>query len=205
MFTLEEVRSYYKDEIMLNDKAHNLDHVDSVYLRAMQIKQKMFNDLDIDHLILLGVYIHDLKCHVSRVNHHTLAAGYIQKMRNKDKFLKKLTNDELALLESAVLKHRASLKGAVRTSPLSKILYAADKDAPDINTYIARSMKFHGDSEDLADNVAKHLKEKFGTGGYNVFGGIFTEMYGADMVEQLRTDVDNCRVEVIGNVKRIVY
>lgn len=205
MFTLNEVREYYQNEIMLNDKAHDLEHVDGVYERSMEIKNTMYPNLKIDHLVLLASYIHDLKCHEDRKVHHELACEYIIEYRNKDKFLHRLSLLEISMLIDAVYKHRASLRYVDRSNPLTKILYAGDKDEPDIDVYINRSLDYYCGKPTAIEEVVEHLHDKFGTKGYNKFNDIFIDMYGQDKINLLMKNADNCRIVIIDGVKQIVY
>jgi len=197
MINRNEVRDYYSTELKLNDKAHDLEHCDKVYFDAMGIKQFKYPNENIDDLILLASYIHDLKCHVDRKDHHILAVKYIHENIYKDKFLTTLDKDKITMLVDAVYKHRASLKDINRNTPLAKIMYVADKGKPDLDSYIKRSIKYHDNKQNQAENVYNHMVEKFSRNGYAKMDDLTIEMYGSGVIEKFYNDIDNLTIDYV--------
>jgi len=189
----EQVRNYYRGDIDRNDTAHNLKHCDAVCDRMLDMN--IFLDYDIDEeLIVLTAYLHDIKCHISRKKHHILSALYVMINKEIDPYLMKVKDiDELSV---AILSHRASL-GTHLTNDLSRLLYIADKDVPDIVDIVNRSYDYSGNVYD----VLKHVKEKFSKDGYLVYPVEYVAYYGDDKINELYDNVDmltlNDVVEII--------
>jgi len=196
--TKEDVLSYYKDEIELNDKAHDLKHVVNVYSKMIDMNKTL--NLNIDKkMILLAAFLHDLKCHVDRKKHCLLSANYVTDCWYakdcKDPFIQQLTEKEAIVLSDAIIKHRAS-GNEVPGSGLAGLLYAADKDVPLLEEIVLRSYEYGSNCE----HVLKHLKEKFSSEGYLKYNIYYKLYYGVISIERMHNEISNLTVEKIRDI-----
>jgi hypothetical protein len=165
-----EVREYYKPYYENSDEAHLIDHADDVCDLALKINQA----LD-EKLIVLASYLHDMFSKTNRAIHNELAYEYVKKA--DDKFLSKLSTDEVKIVAHAVLEHRGSFKGEFY-SPLSEIISSADRGLPDLDFIVIRSMKFnHGDAKD----VYTHIHDKYGTTGYAKYPKVYQNIFKEEL------------------------
>ena len=200
--TYDNVLSHYKDEIELNDLAHDLNHVINVYLKMVDIDKVL--DLGVDKkMILLAAFLHDLKCHVDRKKHCLLSANYVTDCWYakdcKDPFIQQLTEKEVIVLSDAIIKHRAS-GNEVPGSGLAGLLYAADKDSPMLEKIVLRSYEYDNNCE----HVLKHLKEKFSKEGYLKYNVFYKMYYGTTNIDRVYDEINNLTVEKIKNIKKFV-
>ena len=196
--TKEDVLSYYKDEIELNDKAHDLKHVVNVYSKMIDMNKTL--NLNIDKkMIILAAFLHDLKCHVDRKKHCLLSANYVTDCWYakdcKDPFIQQLTEKEAIVLSDAIIKHRAS-GNEVPGSGLAGLLYAADKDVPLLEEIVLRSYEYGSNCE----HVLKHLKEKFSSEGYLKYNIYYKLYYGVISIERMHNEISNLTVEKIRDI-----
>ena len=196
--TYLNVLSYYKDEIELNDAAHDLNHVVNVYIKMLDI-DKVLNLGINKKMILLAAFLHDLKCHVDRKKHCILSAYYVidcyYNVGCKDPFIKYLTEEKVIILADSIIKHRAS-GNEVPGSGLAGLLYAADKDVPLLEEIVLRSYEYGSNCE----HVLKHLKEKFSSEGYLKYNIYYKLYYGVISIERMRNEISNLTVEKIRDI-----
>ena len=157
-----EILSEYK----LNDKGHDLLHVNNVLNRAFEIAEKYEVD---DNMLYTVVCFHDIACHINREKHEVLSAERLY----EDKKLKEFFNDEqIEIMRDAVTDHRSSLEYIPR-SIYGKILSSADRKV-DIDNYMYSSMGFQKNKEpnstddELIEHSYNHAIKKFGKNGYAV-------------------------------------
>jgi len=183
-----DIENYYLGDIERNDAAHNLEHVREVLERMLSMRKKLFPDnSEVDKLIPLAAYIHDLKCHIDRKNHHLLSAEYIRVNRKLDPFLKELSMEEIMILIDAIESHRASDKRDKKTI-LSKLLYAADKDEPNLIVIFNRAYSY--DPSRPIEKIIEHMKDKFSKNGYLEYDDTYINFYGQSSIDDLHHDVD---------------
>lgn len=180
-----DVREYYKGYYENGDEAHLIDHADGVCDLALKIN----NDLD-EKLIILASYLHDMFNATNRPTHNELAYEYV--LKAEDKFLSKLSKDEVLMVAHAVLEHRASFKG-VFYSGLSEIISSADRGLPDLDFIVIRSMKFNNANE---EDVYAHIKDKYGSNGYAKYPDVYREIFKEEL-EAFKKLADELTVERI--------
>lgn len=181
----KNVRDYYKAYYENGDEAHLIDHADSMCNLALKIN----NGLD-EKLIILASYLHDMFNATNRPTHNKLAYEYV--LKAEDKFLAKLSKDEVLMVAHAVLEHRASFKG-VFYSGLSAIISSADRGLPDLDATVIRSMKFNKAN---AEDVYAHIKDKYGSNGYAKYPDVYREIFREEL-EAFKKLADEVTVERI--------
>lgn len=196
--TYENVMDYYMGEIFSNDLAHNLNHVIDVYFRMLNMNRLL--NIGVSYkLIVLSAFLHDLKCHVDRSKHEILSANYITDCFNnedcEDPFIKQLTEDEVDVLKNAILKHRAS-GDDVPESGLAGLLYAADKDIPDLKDIIIRAGEYDSDPE----HILKHIQEKFSEDGYIKYNHYYECYYGLFNIDKLYNNISRLTLDDVKNI-----
>lgn len=165
-----DLKIYIETEILpeykLNDKGHDLLHVNNVLNRAFEIAEKYEVD---DNMLYTVVCFHDIACHINREKHEVLSAERLY----EDKKLKEFFNDaQIEIMRDAVTDHRSSLEYIPR-SIYGKILSSADRKV-DIDNYMYSSMGFQKNKEpnstddELIEHSYNHAIKKFGKNGYAV-------------------------------------
>lgn len=180
-----DVREYYKVYYENGDEAHLIDHADGVCDLALKIN----NDLD-EKLIILASYLHDMFNATNRPTHNELAYAYV--LKAEDKFLSKLSKDEVHMVAHAVLEHRASFKGEFY-SELSAIISSADRGLPDLDFIVIRSMKFNNANE---EDVYAHIKDKYGSDGYAKYPDVYREIF-QDELNAFKKLADELTVDAV--------
>ena len=166
----KEVRKFYKPYYDDGDKAHQIDHADSVCDLALEINQEYD-----EKLVILASYLHDMYNAVNRPTHDALGFEYV--LRGEDKFLRELSKEEIFQLAYAVLEHRGSFKGRFY-STLSAIISSADRGLPDLDFIVIRSMKFNDEN---AQDVFEHVHDKYGKNGYANYPDMYKRMFGKEL------------------------
>lgn len=165
-----ELKKYIESSILpeyeLNDKGHNIVHINNVLTRAFEISKKY--DIDENMLYAIVCY-HDIACHIDRENHEVLSAERLY----QDKELKKFFSEEqIEIMKEAVADHRSSLDYVPRNL-YGKILSSADRKV-DVDDYMRASMGFqknkepNSTDEELIEHSYLHAIKKFGKQGYAV-------------------------------------
>jgi len=135
-------------------------------------------------LLMLAALAHDMYVDVDRVNHHILAAEYLED--NRSVILETgFSNEEIDDLVEAVKHHRASNDEELnKNNILLSAIRIADKGKPDLENVIKRSIKYYtnniGDN-DVATNVYKHIKEKFSRTGYGMQDEEYRKYYNEEL------------------------
>jgi hypothetical protein len=120
--------------------------------------------------------------------HDKLAYEYV--LKADDKFLSKLSKEEICMVAHAVLEHRGSFNGEFY-SPLSEIISSADRGLPDLDFIVIRSMKFNNKN---AKDVYDHIKDKYGTKGYAKYPNVYQKIFG-DELKSFKKLADELTVE----------
>ena len=197
LFSSEFVK-LYGAQIELNDPAHRLEHLDTVFENSLVIKKKAENQgivLDVDMCeIFLVAYFHDLFSRYRNV-HHQLAGQFIHSTDCPLVSTLCISSAKIncrSRVVAACMEHRASHKGEY-SSDLSVLMAAADQGYPkqqpdDVNQMLARSMRYTRSkmSDDTEPNVIRnisitHIKDKFGRKGYAVKNELIKELYAAEL------------------------
>lgn len=185
--TNNELRAAIKAEFgqawLLNDRAHREEHFQEVETTGMLIRDRLRLEIG-DQEIIIVAWFHDLFAW-TRMNHHIMS--YTWMMTNNWEPLRRYKHIRRRLAQ-ACKEHRASYRGEF-FSPLSELMNAADRERPgDVEAMVERSIKYHID-RGLApgrerEGAIKHMKEKFGTGGYARFPLIYEEAFGEELERQ---------------------
>jgi len=181
----KEVREYYKTYYENGDEAHPIDHADSVCDLALYINQECD-----ERLIILASYMHDMFNATNRAKHNELAYEYV--LKAKDKFLKKLSEEEILKVAHAVLEHRGNFTGEFY-SPLSAIISSADRGLPDLDFIIIRSMKFNNAN---AEDVHRYIIGRYGTKGYANYPKVYHDIFAKEL-KSFRELADKLTIEKI--------
>lgn len=146
------------------DKAHNVDHVQSVIARSLSLATHY--DVDIDMVYTIAAY-HDTGLKYGRELHHIHSGEILM----SDTELPHYFNDEqLTTMREAIEDHRASSDHAPRTI-YGAIVAEADRLIEPL-TVIRRTVQYslsHYPTLTVEEHFARccdHLHEKYGTNGY---------------------------------------
>ena len=188
----KELNSFYK-----KDSSHGWNHIEVVAKNVLEINRKMALGLNEEHLVLAALF-HDIYSDIDRENHHTLAADWFTKfMIKQDKY----STTDIIEMALAIKEHRASYKGEY-SSLLSEVLAAADRGAPNLNSFIIRSAKYHLEREPnsylktIVENVYKHMLEKFSRKGYMKYNSIYSSFYGEE-IYNMYAAIDNLSIDKV--------
>ena len=191
----KELNTFYK-----KDSSHGWNHIEDVVKNALEINRKLTLNLNEEHLVLAALF-HDIYSDIDRENHHTLAADWFAKFMIKQG---KYEASDIMEMSSAIKEHRASYKGEY-SSLLSEVLAAADRGAPDLNSKIIRSSKYYlerepnSDLKTIAENVYKHMVEKFSRTGYMKYNAIYSSFYKKE-IHNMYVTIDKLSVDKVFNI-----
>ncbi len=198
------LKQYIEKQILpqyeLNDKGHNIDHINYVYKRALEL---ISNDLDIN-ILYVCVMFHDIACHINRDIHEILSA----KIAYNDQFLNNFfTKEELEIIKEAIEDHRASLKTIPRNT-YGKILSSADRKI-DIKSYFIASMSFDIKNkpeltkEEIINSSFIFAQKKYGKEGYAVNKSYVEDKKYEQYLNELQYLIKN--EEEYYNAAKVVY
>lgn len=130
------VRGFFKPYYENNDKAHLIDHADSVVHVALDLFDRMQPDTGNQHILVVAGYAHDMFTAIDRNAHHIAVKNYLL----SDEFRSRgfLRDDEYALAADAAYCHRKSTKLTPKHIT-GHILKTADRGVPCATTYYLRS------------------------------------------------------------------
>lgn len=179
-----EIIRYFSSFWELNDKAHKTDHFEGVFLCGLEINRKLKLGYD-PKLIMFAAYFHDMFAW-KRDEHHELSYKWM-KLANHPLIVEYLQPSEQHLVAHACHEHRASFKGEF-SYEFCELINSADREMPgDVQHMLQRAIRYREKNhpEQTADEriveSIKHLKEKFGHGGY----ARYPEMYMRCFKEEL--------------------
>lgn len=183
----QEIIKAFESHWELNDRAHRLEHFEEVFQTGMSINQRL--DLDYDpKLILFASYFHDLFAW-SRENHHTLSHVFINGT-DHPVIVDNLSSHERYYVGLGCREHRASFEGQF-TNEFSELINSADRGLPgDVHAMLGRALAYRShrypeESVEACKAVSlKHLKEKFGTGGYARYPDLYVKAFGSELQAQ---------------------
>lgn len=165
-----DLKEYIETEILpeyeLNDKGHNLRHINIVLERAFELAK----NYDIDYNMLYTVVcFHDITCHIDREKHEVLSA---ERLMNDERLRNFFAEDKIHIMKEAVEDHRASLEYEPRNI-YGKILSSADRKC-DIDDYFKSSLGYtlkskpEATDDEYINDSYEHAIKKFGKNGYAV-------------------------------------
>lgn len=189
--TREKIIADFTDKWALNDRAHRIEHFQSVEATGLHINRVLGLDCD-PYLIMMAAFFHDMFAW-SRHNHEWMSSEWVA--TTDYPIFQEMEDDEVEMLADACREHRASYEGEYSTH-FSALIASADRGFPMFVTdMLERSKMYHLDALKLGEEAANvgavtHLKEKFGTGGYARFPDLYVEAFGKDLEHQ-RFLIDN--------------
>ena len=200
-----EIKEYITTKILpeyeLNDKGHNLVHVNKVLERAFEISKKYEVD---ENMLYVVVCFHDIACHINREKHEILSAERLY----ADVNLKQFFNEEqIKIMRDAVADHRASSDYEPRNI-YGKILSSADRKV-DIQDFMRASMGFQKSKEPNStdDELIEHSYliaiKKFGKNGYAVKKFYVEDEKYEKFLKELQDLIDN-KPEFIERAKKVL-
>lgn len=174
----------------VNDEAHRFKHFSQVEMCGNEIN----NRLGLGHepvLILFSAFFHDMFAW-SRFNHHLLSAEWI--MTTDYDLIDTLTEHQRELVAAGCREHRASGKDPF-TCQFAELMCAADRELPgNIPAMLERAIQYRmgqGNSFDASIGPSiKHIKEKFGDGGYARYPKLYLDAFGDELKAQ-REEIKN--------------
>lgn len=149
----------------LNDKGHQLDHIEYVINRSFKFANTIPN-INYDIVFVIAAY-HDLGHHIDPKNHEIVSSNmFLEDLILKDFF----SEDEIKIISEAIIDHRSTLEYEPR-SIYGKIVSSADRntiiDVPLMRTYEYRIKHNKNSSlKEIIEESRQHLIEKFGENGY---------------------------------------
>lgn len=164
-----KARLHYPEE-----GSHGWNHIQDVLANARRMRRRELLKKE-----LAAIMYHDSSLMTGSRETHADDSAAIARKELAGLFKRRQLED----IVNAIAHHRASYEGA-RSSRLEDLVASADRPIPDIAKQVARSWKYHeelGEPEGLrAENVASHLKEKYGHGGYayNNAPKLYIKAYG---------------------------
>lgn len=168
----------------LNDLAHREKHFEAVFQTGMTINERLNMGYDPKH-ILFAAYFHDLFAW-SRVNHHELSFHW---MLGTDKkiIVDNLDPSETNLVAWACHQHRASFHGEFKFG-FSELINSADREMPgDVAQMLERAILYRQKNfpkmgvEEAFEESIKHLKDKFGHGGYARYPQMYLQCFAEEL------------------------
>jgi hypothetical protein len=192
----DDIRSDFEPYWSVLDRAHREDHFLSVEHTGRVLVGRL--QLDIDPLLVtLVAYFHDLFTW-SRKNHHLLSREFIRTTGHAT--VSWLSSRERFEVAEACGQHRASYTGRF-SCLLAEVMNAADRCLPNLHEVFQRSI-IYGTSRGLSQGDAtreavKHLKEKFGRGGYARYPSLYVEAFGKEL-EDFYTGIDKLYEDTFG-------
>lgn len=191
MGVVEKYNSHWE----LLDKAHRLDHFDSVFNTAILILGRS-PQLQVDaREVFLVAYFHDLFTW-SRSNHHYLAETFIRTTNCQIVKEMAATPDAIDRVALACREHRASWTGGF-SGDLSRLMSAADRGVPSTaKSLLDRALVYAAthnpekSKSEIMELSIVHIKEKYGRGGYAKIPLMHLQMF-AEEYETLYGEIDS--------------
>ena len=200
-----EIKEYITTKILpeyeLNDKGHNLVHVNKVLERAFEISKKYEVD---ENILYVVVCFHDIACHINREKHEILSAERLYEDNQLKQFF---SEEQIEVMRDAVADHRASLEYIPRNI-YGKILSSADRKV-DIEEFMRASMGFqkskepNSTDEELIEHSYLIAIKKFGKNGYAVKKFYVEDEKYEKFLKELQDLIDN-KPEFIERAKKVL-
>lgn len=178
--TLEQLG--YEMYACVKDPAHSWDgHVKYVVRNALQIKDDLQLCINNDILSLAAIW-HDVATEIDRDNHHLIGGELFAKAART--YAPDLPVYMVEAVVKAIEEHRASYKGTF-SSIYSEVLSAADRGKPNVDTIMKRSWVYSNtpgkSTDEVAADVARHMKTKYGLFGYARYPDLYLKVYKNDI------------------------
>jgi len=185
----EYIENKIVPEYQLNDGGHNINHINYVLKRAIEISK--YYEINYD-ILYACVMFHDIACHIDRENHEKLSADRAY----NDEFLNSFFNpEEINIIKEAVEDHRASSDHIPRNI-YGKILSSADRKV-EIKVYMISSMSFEikkhpeKSKEQIISDSYEFAIKKFGKSGYAVDKTYVNDIKYKQYLKDLQYLIDN--------------
>ena len=189
----ESVIVKYSRHWELLDPAHRVEHFDDVFNTAVALVSRTGMAVDLKEVFVVA-YFHDLFTW-SRSNHHLLAETFIRTSSCPIVTSLLETAEAIDRVALACREHRASWTGGHSTD-LSRLMSAADRGIPkSAQVQLDRSMQYTRvhcpgmSEEEVRAESVKHVKEKYGRGGYARVPDFHRELF-AQEYEVLWAEID---------------
>lgn len=188
-------------EYELNDKGHNLVHINNVLNRAFEISANYEVD---ENMLYTIVCYHDIACHIDRETHEILSSEILFADDNLRKFF---SEAQMEIMRDAVVDHRSSLEYVPRNI-YGKILSSADRKV-DIDDYMRSSMGFQKNKEpnstddELIEHSYTFAIKKFGKNGYAVKKFYVKDETYEKFLNELQDLIDN-KPAFVERAKRVL-
>lgn len=171
----DDIINYIQKEIVplykRNDAGHNIEHVNTVIKRSLEIVEDNFLEVDKNITYTIAAY-HDLGCSINREKHEIISAEIFME---DEEIKKKFSKQELKIIKEGIEDHRASSDHEPR-SLYGKIITVADKEIITVDNAIRRAYKSYktgkkdfitlSQSEQIS-KIYNHLINKYGENGYS--------------------------------------
>ena len=193
------IEQYVFPQYKLNDKGHQINHVEYVINRCYKLSKNM--NIDINMLYVIAAY-HDIGHYVDYKNHEKASA---QIMYNDENLKNFFSDEQLIIMKEAIEDHRASLDREPRNI-YGKILSSADRNI-DVNDslkriYLYSITHFSKFSEDeTIEECYQHTLKKFGNDGYANF--FLEDTDYSNSLKELR-NLLNDKEKFIARLKEII-
>lgn len=174
-----------------NDKGHGMKHIRQVIARSFELVNE--NNLDVNmNMIYTTAAYHDIgrKSERDKDNHEEISA---EMMREDLELPKYFSEEELKLIEEAIVDHRASLEYEPR-SIYGKIVSSADREIF-VDAMLERSYYYQKNKHPEADKLGvieysyKKLSSKYGKDGYAKM--YFKDKKYEDFISEMQALLDN--------------
>ncbi|MNP89056.1 hypothetical protein D3C85_14520 [compost metagenome] len=182
-----QIITAFEDKWEVNDKAHRQNHFEAVFQCGMEINERLNCEYD-PKLIMYAAYFHDLFAW-SRVNHHELILHWMQGT-DHPLIVDNLDPTEQSLVAWACYQHRASFKGDFRFR-FCELINSADRELPrGVPAILERAILYRQknapemSTEQCLEDSVKHLKEKFGHGGYARYPQMYLDCFAEELESQ---------------------
>ncbi len=197
----ENLRKYIEKEIFpqydLNDKGHNINHINYVIRRSFELIKQNELDLNINMVFLIAAY-HDIGHHIDPKKHELVSAEImIKDEKLKDYF----SIEELNIMKEAIEDHRASAEKEPR-SMYGKLISSADRNNTveqclERSYFYGKRLEPEASDEELYKRAFKHLNKKFGYNGYAKFylKDREYEKFLTDIRKILKNEEEFCKIQ----------
>lgn len=167
-----------RDNILRNDVAHYIDHVDSVIRLSYQYANTLvpdatgrvngFSHWTIKRVVVIAALFHDAGCWIDRDTHEVRAFEIVLGLTGIGRG-RGVYYSEADYIGIAILEHRASYQKA-RSNVMSEIVAAADRGLLTYEETLRRSylyarFRINLPVEKSIEHAVKHIHEKFGPDG----------------------------------------
>ncbi len=197
----ENLRKYIEKEIFpqydLNDKGHNINHINYVIRRSFELIKQNELDLNINMVFLIAAY-HDIGHHIDPKKHEFISAEIMIKDENLNDYF---SIEELNTMKEAIEDHRASAEKEPR-SVYGKLISSADRNNTveqclERSYFYGKRLEPEASDEELYKRAFKHLNKKFGYNGYAKFylKDIEYEKFLMDIRKILKNEEEFCKIQ----------